>query len=672
MPVGTQASVKGLDAPSLIQAGSQIILGNTYHLMLRPGKEIFEHFGGIHSFMNWDKPVLTDSGGFQIFSLPHSRLINSEGARFKSYVDGRDYLLSPETSIAMQQAIGSDIMMVLDQCIPSTADYQTAKAAMQRTHEWAERSLKARGNSRQALFGIVQGACHESLRRESARVLQELHLDGDYFDGLAIGGLAVGESKQEREDFTQLCTEQIRDDLPRYLMGVGTPLDILEGVHRGVDMFDCIIPVALGHRGVVFTSQGKIQLRRSVYDRSQNPLDPECNCPSCKAYSRGYLHHLIKADEILGWNALALHNIYFYHKLMAEIRSHISNDSFLAYYKAQRETLNAEDPEFPVSKDKKTGAGKEKTKQLGNYEIYENPAGWNSIRHKDSGETMHSVNNPDEEARRLYVDQPRLARRLYDPSANEALRIWDVGMGAAHNALAALNCAERLDQAQEQKRKIRQEKHRDQEDDLVLFEPQTPQRRSLEIYSFEEDLDSLRLVVRHSAHFPHAHHPGPSAILKHGFWENSQKTLRWQLIPGNFLDHYKDQPSPELIYWDPFSAKTNTDLWSYQVFRDLFAYLRENAQQGSLLCTYSASTAIRAALIASGFYTAPGYGSGPKEATTVASNLSFAQGSGFIPFGRTWLAHWERSQAPFPGELQDSEKQAFKDALYAHPQFLEM
>ncbi|TAG32021.1 MAG: tRNA guanosine(34) transglycosylase Tgt, partial [Verrucomicrobia bacterium] len=308
MPVGTQATVKSMTVDTLKAAGSSVLLANTYHLLLRPGPEVFQRFGGIHRFMNWDRPVLTDSGGFQIFSLPHSRAMNEDGARFQSYVDGRTHLLSPETSIGMQKAIGSDIMMVLDQCIPSTAPYDVAEAAMHLTHRWAERSLRARGDSAQALFGIVQGACHAELRRQSASYLRTLP-----FDGLAIGGLAVGETHEQRYAFTDLAPEHLPRDRPRYLMGVGTPIDILEAVHRGVDMFDCIIPSQVAQRGGAFTSQGRLQLRRSVYKYAEEPLDPACTCPTCRNYSRAYLHHLVKTEEPLGWHLLTAHNLHYYH-----------------------------------------------------------------------------------------------------------------------------------------------------------------------------------------------------------------------------------------------------------------------------------------------------------------------------------------------------------------------
>jgi queuine tRNA-ribosyltransferase len=340
MPVGTQATVKGLTVDDLSTVGSRMLLANTYHLMLRPGPEVFTKFGGIHRFMNWDGPVLTDSGGFQIFSLPHSRSITEAGARFQSYVDGKMHLLSPETSIAVQKAIGSDVMMVLDQCIPSTAPHAEAERAMELTHRWAKRSFLARGDSPQAMFGIVQGACFEDLRKRSVEALTETP-----FDGLAIGGLAVGETKAQREDFTEVTTRLLPRDLPRYLMGVGTPLDILEAVHRGVDLFDCILPSALAKRGTAFVSRGKIQMRRSAYKFSEEALDSDCACETCTRYSRAYLHHLTKTDEVLGWKLLSLHNLVFYHRMMAEIRNSIFDGTFSDYRKKKRDAWSGSDEE---------------------------------------------------------------------------------------------------------------------------------------------------------------------------------------------------------------------------------------------------------------------------------------------------------------------------------------
>src|SRR6188768_2462773 len=291
MPVGTKGTVKAQLTRTLEEAGSQILLANTYHLLLRPGPEVFRHVGGIHKFMSWDRSVLTDSGGYQIFSLPHSRSMGEEGAIFQSYLDGKTILLSPEVSIETQKAIGSDIMMALDHCVASTADETTARAAVEITSRWATRSLAARGDSPQSMFAIVQGALFPELRRISAAALCDMP-----FDGYAIGGLAVGESKSEREDVCASTAEQLPNDKPRYLMGVGTPLDLLEAVHRGIDMFDCIMPTQLAQRGAAFTSRGFLQLRRGIYKYSNAPLDPACNCPTCARYSRAYLHYLTKAS----------------------------------------------------------------------------------------------------------------------------------------------------------------------------------------------------------------------------------------------------------------------------------------------------------------------------------------------------------------------------------------
>src|SRR5687768_7937899 len=362
MPVGTQATVKAQLTQALEDAGSQILLANTYHLLLRPGPEVFRRTGGIHGFMSWKNSVLTDSGGFQIFSLPHSRAMTEEGAAFQSYIDGRMILLSPELSIETQKTIGSDIMMVLDQCIPSTADEATARAALEITQRWAARSLAARGDSTQALFAIVQGALFPELRRESAAGLSELP-----FDGFAIGGLAVGESRSERQDTCELTAQLLPYDRPRYLMGVGTPLDILEAVHRGVDMFDCIIPTQVAQRGGAFTSRGFLQLRRGVYKFSENNLDPLCNCPTCAHYSRAYLHHLTKTGEHLGWQLIGQHNLYFYHQLMRDIRLSILEDRFLDLYREKRGFLHESDADHPIHKQKPR---RKMAFHRGNYEVY--------------------------------------------------------------------------------------------------------------------------------------------------------------------------------------------------------------------------------------------------------------------------------------------------------------
>jgi len=640
MPVGTQATVKGQTIHTLKATGSRVLLANTFHLLLRPGPEVFKKVGGIHRFMNWDGPVLTDSGGFQIFSLPGSRKMKEEGATFLSYVDGDEHLLSPETSIGMQKAIGSDIMMVLDQCIPSTAAYAEAEAAMHLTHRWAQRSLDARGDSPQALFGIVQGACHPDLRAKSAAFLREMP-----FDGLAIGGLAVGETPDQRYTFTGMVTEHLPKDLPRYLMGVGTPLDILEAVHRGVDMFDCIIPSQLAQRGTVFTSLGRLHLRRSVYKFSEEPLDPACKCQACREHSRAYLHHLVKSDELLGWHLLSIHNLTFYHTLMAAMRASILEGTFLPFYERMRVELALEDIHHPVVRPKP--AKPFHFPRIGDYEIQPSKEGFNSVRQISSGEVMHSVNNPDEEANRLYVQQSALATRLEDPkqAANE-LVIWDVGLGAATNAMAVLRCFENV---------------RDTAGERPL--------RPLRLVSFECDLDPLRLASRHAGYFPHARHAAPKAILAEGLWTDASGAMRWELKHGDFLEYLEGAPAPDIIFYDPFSAKTDSALWTSATFARIHAAC---AARPAELYTYSAATAVRVALLSAGFFVATGAGTGPKADTTLA--FTRAEGAARHPaipslLGEAWLARWRRSDAKSPTYLSPEERVRLEHKIEAHPQF---
>jgi queuine tRNA-ribosyltransferase len=335
MPVGTRATVTGLDPLEVAAAGAQIILANTYHLMLRPGPDAFRRVGGIHAFMDWHGPVLTDSGGYQIFSLSEHRTVTEEGARFRSYVDQRTHLLSPERSIEIQTAIGSDIMMVLDVCIESHSDPETTRAAMERTHRWALRSLAARTDPEQALFGIVQGGVVAELRRESAAFLTQ-----QPFDGFAIGGLAVGDTREERERMTLLAAELLPSSRPRYLMGVGTPPDLLEAMLAGVDMFDCVLPTHLAWQGTAFTSTGRVKVTRSEYTTADVPLDESCACKTCRRFTRSYLHHLFKCSEPLGPRLLSLHNLHHYLALMSEARAAIDRGEFAEF---AREKLNAID-----------------------------------------------------------------------------------------------------------------------------------------------------------------------------------------------------------------------------------------------------------------------------------------------------------------------------------------
>jgi queuine tRNA-ribosyltransferase len=641
MPVGTQATVKAQTVDSLKTTGARVLLVNTYHLLLRPGSEVLKKFGGIHRFMNWDGPVLTDSGGFQIFSQPHSREINEEGARFQSYVDGKSYLLSPESSIEMQGAIGSDIMMVLDQCIRSTAPYAQAEAAMALTHRWADRCLRARGDSHQALFGIVQGACHDDLRKKSAAFLRKLP-----FDGLAVGGLAVGETHRERYELTALVTEELPKNLPRYLMGVGTPIDMLEGVHRGVDMFDCIIPSQLAQRGVAFTSHGKLQLRRSVHKLVEDPVDAQCDCQTCQQYSRAYIHHLIKSDEFLGWHLLGIHNMAFYHRLMREMRESILRDDFLSYYEKKRLELVRADEENPGRPPKK--AKTSQPARLGDYEIHISVQGFSSIRQMSSGEVMHSVTAPSDEANKLYVEQSFLASRLLKREAKaHELVIWDVGLGAASNAMAAIHCFER---------------GYAEHGENVL--------RPLRLVSFECDLDSLILAAKHPGRFPHLRHPAPFQILKNGQWAHASSRLQWQLLKGDFRGFIESATIPDLIFYDPFSSKTDAALWTAEIFSRIF---KRCLPKSAELYTYSASTAVRIALLTAGFFVAEGVGTGPKSDTTIA--FTRAKGAEDHPLaprllGQEWLTRWRRSGAKFPTTLANEERPHFEKLVETHQQFL--
>lgn len=640
-PVGTQAAVKGQTVESLKTTGTSLILANTYHLLLRPGPEVFKKCGGIHRFMNWSGPVLTDSGGFQIYSLPHSREMNEEGARFQSYVDGKSYLLSPESSIDMQKVTGSDIMMVLDQCIDATAGYAEAEAAMNLTHRWAERSLRARGDSPQALFGIVQGACHPDLRKKSAAFLSRLP-----FDGLAIGGLAVGETHRERYEMTELVTEHLPKQLPRYLMGVGTPVDILESVHRGVDMFDCIIPSQLAQRGVAFTSRGKLQLRRSVHKFLDEPVDPRCDCQTCRQYSRAYIHHLVKSEEFLGWHLLGIHNLTFYHRLMRETRESILRGDFLSYYEQKRLELARTDEQNPCRPPKK--AKNFRPALLGDYEIHTSARGFFSIRQISSGEVMHSVNAPGDEAKKLYVEQSFLAARLLKRKAPaDELVIWDVGLGAAFNAMAAIDCFERC-----------------------CAKNAETALRPMRLVSFEWDLDPLTLAVKNLACFPHLRHAAPAQMLENGKWNHASSLLHWELLKGDFHDLIESATLPELIFYDPFSSKTDAALWTAEMFGRIFTRCLPKSAE---LYTYSASTAVRVALLTAGFFVAQGAGTGPKSDTTIA--FTTAKGAGEHPLsprllGADWLTRWRRSEAKFPTALSNQERPRFEKLIETHRQFV--
>lgn len=335
MPVATRASFRHISMDDARSTSAKIILSNTYHLLDAPGPQVFESFGDVHRFMGWQGAVLTDSGGYQIFSLPGERSISQRGAQFR-LPSGRKHLLTPESSIEMQQAIGSDIMMVLDVCLESTADELRTREAMATTHAWAARSLEAhaRNPRGQALFGIVQGGVHPALREQSAKEITTLP-----FDGFAIGGLAVGETRTERETMTALCTALLPQDKPRYLMGVGTPLDLVEAVQRGVDMFDCILPTKMAQQGYAYTFHGVLETLRPAMQHAQGPLEPGCTCLACRSQPLGYIHHLLRVGNGQGVRWLAIHNVHHTQTLMSRLRGAILGGGWEALYAELREHL---------------------------------------------------------------------------------------------------------------------------------------------------------------------------------------------------------------------------------------------------------------------------------------------------------------------------------------------
>ena len=329
MPVGTQATVKAMTKEELKEINSQIILGNTYHLHLRPGDKLVNDFGGLHGFMNWDRPILTDSGGFQVFSLGDLRDIKEEGVNFRSHIDGSKHFLSPEKSIEIQNNLGSDIMMVLDECPPGLSSREYLIPSIERTSRWAKRCIAANRNKEtQGLFAIVQGGIYEDLRDKSFNELFEMD---DDFSGYALGGLAVGEPREDMYRILEYITPKLPEDKPRYLMGVGEPVDMLEAVEDGIDMMDCVQPTRLGRHGTVFTKYGRLVIKNSSYSRDDRPLDEDCDCYVCKNYTRAYIRHLFKTGEILGQRLATYHNLHFLLKLMDNARNAILNEKFQEY-----------------------------------------------------------------------------------------------------------------------------------------------------------------------------------------------------------------------------------------------------------------------------------------------------------------------------------------------------
>ncbi len=329
MPVGTQATVKSMTPEELKEVGAQIILANTYHLFLRPGHELVKEAGGLHKFMHWDRPILTDSGGFQVFSLGALRTISEEGVEFRSHLDGSKQFLSPEKAMEVENALGADIIMAFDECCPYPSTYEYTKKSMERTTRWAKRCKEAHSRKEdQGLFGIIQGGFYKDLRKQSAEELIKLD-----FPGYAIGGISVGEPKDEFLDILQYTTPLMPENKPRYLMGVGTPDYLVEAAIAGIDMCDCVIPTRLARHGTAFTSKGKIVVRNAIYERDFNPLDDECDCYACRNYTRAYIRHLVKTNEILGIRLLSIHNIKFLTNLMDKVRIEIERDNLGSFRK---------------------------------------------------------------------------------------------------------------------------------------------------------------------------------------------------------------------------------------------------------------------------------------------------------------------------------------------------
>jgi queuine tRNA-ribosyltransferase len=340
MPVGTYGSVKGLLPEQVADSGAQILLGNTFHLMLRPGTDIINAHGDLHDFMAWDKPILTDSGGFQVFSLGDLRKISEQGVEFRSPLDGAKVFLSPEKAIEVQHALGSDIIMVFDECTPYPATELEARESMELSMRWAKRCKDAHQDKPGALFGIVQGGMYPALRLESLQALTDIG-----FDGYAIGGMSVGEPKEEMWEVLDVLLPQMPADKPRYLMGVGTPADLVQAVQYGVDMFDCVMPTRNARNAYLFTSKGLLKLRNSRYRDDLNPIDENCDCYTCKTFSRSYLHHMDKCKEMLGAQLNTIHNLHYYQKLMRDLRSAIEQGTladFAKSFQQNQQILEAE------------------------------------------------------------------------------------------------------------------------------------------------------------------------------------------------------------------------------------------------------------------------------------------------------------------------------------------
>jgi len=353
-PVGTQASIKALTPQDVTNVGMNMILSNTYHLYLRPGIDIIEKMGGLHKFMGWNGAILTDSGGYQVFSLSNLSKINDEGVTFKSHIDGSTHTLTPELAVKYQESLGSDIAMVLDQCVAHDADRAEVWAAMVRTHQWAQRCLRAHKSEAQSLYAIIQGGIYPELRKESASFLTQLP-----FDGFAIGGLSIGEAKQTTFDITQTVTALLPADKPRYLMGVGAPEDILECVDRGIDIFDCALPTRVARNGALYTQSGRIDILNATYKKQESPINPGCECYTCRNFSAAYLHHLFRSKELLAYRLATIHNLFFMSDLIKSTRQSILDGNFSSFKNAFLEQYHPTNETTRLSQKKKWLASRE-------------------------------------------------------------------------------------------------------------------------------------------------------------------------------------------------------------------------------------------------------------------------------------------------------------------------
>jgi queuine tRNA-ribosyltransferase len=403
-------------------------------------------------------------------------------------------------------------------------------------------------------------------------------------------------------------------------------------------MFDCILPTAMAQQGVAYTSAGRLEMRRGVYKFQDRPLDENCTCPCCSRYSRAYLHHLIKTGEYYGSSLIGIHNLIFYRNLMDSMRSHINAGAFLSFYNSNREILKSDDIEHPVNPP--VSKKRKNLPSLGNYEVVKQSGGFYSIRHIQSGEIMHSVTNPLVEAKSLYIDQTDISSMLNDIS-DDNLVIWDVGLGAGTNAMAAVFECEK-----------------------ILADHKT--EKGVRIISFENDLDSLRLSAENPALFPHVRHSAPSAILKHGSWVSDSLNIQWNLLEGDFADLIEKAEKPHSIFYDPFSTNTDHPLWSYSIFKRIFDHCKERPAK---LLTYSGSTMVRGALIAAGFYTGAGAGTGPRTDTTAAFTSMEIKNRDIDLLGAEWLERFKRSSSKFSPDASENEGNEIEGLIFNHPQF---